>query len=882
MARSLLRRLYSREDGLQHTLLAWPAALLILVALQLAGGYFAIGLRLNNAPEVYYPADAPAVMLRDELRGEFPSDEVLTVLFQGGDLYSARFLKRLDALVGALEGHPLVDRVTTVTTLEKISATDDGFSVAPLIDSARLKEATPDELRQRVLDDRFAPGTLASSDGTSLAVAVRPKPLTESAQRLALKKAVSAAIDDAGLRSSFAGDAGPVSMDVAQLQSVVDDSVSFVPATVAIGLLLLWWVVGRVRPVLIGALAMSAVVLPTVGAIAASGQPYTMATAILPSLLAAYTLATLLHFYAGVQRAHAAGLRRNRSIDRALTETRKPGAYNVLTTGAGLLSLLLVPIPPVQVFGLAGAFGTLLVFLTVFYLVPPLLRRWDTRRWPRRGSGMGRFGRLASRIALFALRHPKAVIGGATLLCVASFPLVTQVRVESDILAFFKPDHPLSSQTRLIESKLSGVTSLEISLTGSGRDSLKNVNTLRSISEFSQWLEQLPEVDRAVSMVDLIEEMHWAMNGEEAAFRALPGTDRLLSQYLLVYDGRDLYELVNRDFQRARIVLSLNVHGTQGISRVIQQIRERDRARPIPGVALDIGGHGRLFADQVDLLVQGQLNSFAGAFLQIFILMTLLWRSALAAVLCIVPNLAPLFFVFVLMGAAGIPLDLATVMIASLVLGITIDDTIHLYHGYRHRLKAGASEVFAIARSFESSGRAVLATSLLLIAQFAMLATSDFIPTSNFGLLTAVGLAAGQLFELLVLPALLLAVAHWRGRTAVSRSVPTAEPAPVAAVKQRRVLVCRSEQCNHAGADAVWRRLREERRRLGLRDAATGVMITKTSCLGPCRLGPVLQVFPEGVYYCGIDEKGLDRVIGEHLVGGRVVEELAFSPERNA
>ncbi len=108
------------------------------------------------------------------------------------------------------------------------------------------------------------------------------------------------------------------------------------------------------------------------------------------------------------------------------------------------------------------------------------------------------------------------------------------------------------------------------------------------------------------------------------------------------------------------------------------------------------------------------------------------------------------------MGAAGIYLDLATVMIASVVLDITVDDTIHLYHGYQHRLKAGMSPMFAIARSFESSGRAVLAVSLLLIAQFGLLSFSGFIPTANFGLMTAVGLFSGQLFELLLLPALLL------------------------------------------------------------------------------------------------------------------------------
>ena len=132
------------------------------------------------------------------------------------------------------------------------------------------------------------------------------------------------------------------------------------------------------------------------------------------------------------------------------------------------------------------------------------------------------------------------------------------------------------------------------------------------------------------------------------------------------------------------------------------------------------------------------------------------WRSLRAAVVGMVPNVAPLYFVFVLMGAAGIHIDLATVMIAGVVLGITVDDTIHIFHGYRERLHAGASPVFAIARSFDAAGPAVLSISVLLISQFCLLGFSDFIPTSNFGWMTALGLFSGQLFELLLLPALLL------------------------------------------------------------------------------------------------------------------------------
>jgi len=751
---------------MQHRLLSWPLALAIVVLIHAVSAVVLLKLNFNNAPEVYYPDDSPAVILRNQLRAEFPSDEVLTVLFRSDRLYAPDFLRRLNRLAEDLGKHDLIDRVMTATTVEKIAATDDGFEVKLLIDPEQLDGASPETLRQQVLDDRFAPEALASLDGHYMAMVVRPKPLSESLQRSEIKRLVNDAIDTAGLRNEFQGDAGPITLDVAQLDSILHDTLLFVPLTSVIGLALLGWVVGRLRPVVIGAVAMSTVVLPTVAAIAASGQPYTMATAIIPSLLAAYTLATLLHLYAGIQRGRIALLPRPGRIDRALSETMKPGLFNVLTTGAGLLSLTLVPIPPIQVFGVAGAWGTLLVFLTVFFLVPPFLLHWDIHRWPRRASGFGHTGKLASRLVRFSLRHPKTIVIGAIVLLIAAFPATQRVQVESDLLTFFKPDHPVSRSTKLIESELSGVTTLEISLKGAGRDSLANVETLRAIRGFQEWLEGLPQVDRTVSMAELVEEMHWAMNGEEPAFRTLPPTDQLLRQYLLIYDGRDMYELVNREYEHARIVVNLNVHGTQEIKRVIGAIRARLEQQPLSGLDVDIGGFGRLFADQENLLVKGQINSFLGAFLQIFIFMAILWRSLGAAALGIIPNLAPLYFIFVLMGIAGIYLDMATVMIASVVLGITVDDTIHLYHGYRERLKKGHSAVFAIARSFEASGRAVLAISVLLVAQFGLLANSAFIPTANFGLMTAVGLLAGQLFELLLLPALLLIKDGRKGRTA--------------------------------------------------------------------------------------------------------------------
>lgn len=730
-------------------------ALCILLGLLFGSVPFLFKIHFNNSGDIYSPPDAPIIQLRESLFKEFPSDDALIALFEGDELFTPGFLAALHRVAQKMEQHPAVDRVLTVTTVEHIDATDEGFTVAPLIDPDKLTSRTPAEWKARVLADTMAPGLLVSRDGRAVALVVRPIILKESLARRDIQIAFDAALKAEKLTPYHTATAGTVAQTVEELRSIWRDSAIFIPLTVIIGLALMWWVVGRIRPVIVGGLAMGMVVGVSVAGLVISGQPYTPITAMIPTLMAAYTTATLLHLYAAIQRARIARLPRQQRIARALKDTYKPGLFNVLTTGAGLLSLLWVDIPPVQTFGLTGAIGTLMVFLVVFILVPPILLKWDTPRWPRRRSGFARARHIASAVAVFSLRNAKAVLIGTLLFVLITVPLVLQVKVESNLIEFFAPDHSISRSTDRVESRLSGVTGLEIVLTGPGRDSLKDPVRLAQIKQLQTWLEKQPEIDRSFSLVDVIEEMNRAFHGDEPLAEPLPTDRKLIHQLLLIYDGEDLYELVNREFQRSRVVLNLNVHGANEIGRVIERIQRQLAEHPIDGVQAELAGFGKIFSDQEDRIVDGQLKSFASAFIQILLLLAFLFRSFRAAFICLIPNLAPLFFIFMVMGATGISLDVATVLIAGVILGIIVDDTIHLYHGYLHRIENGISPVFAIIRSVESSGRAVIAISVVLIAQFSLLGLSDFSPTAHFGFLCAVGLFAGQLFELLLMPALL-------------------------------------------------------------------------------------------------------------------------------
>ena len=134
-----------------------------------------------------------------------------------------------------------------------------------------------------------------------------------------------------------------------------------------------------------------------------------------------------------------------------------------------------------------------------------------------------------------------------------------------------------------------------------------------------------------------------------------------------------------------------------------------------------VAGDGKLFSDQDSLLVSGQINSLIAAVVLIFVMMLVLWKKVSYAVLTMLPNLSPILVIFIMMGIFGIWLDMATAMIASVAIGIAVDDTIHLFHAYKKRIDKGCSVVYSIVQSYYKTGRALIVTTIILCSQFFLL-----------------------------------------------------------------------------------------------------------------------------------------------------------------
>lgn len=730
----------------------------LLIALMVLPLLLLLRLDINNAPKVYIPDDSPAVVIDDRLRETFPNDQVLFLLFEGVALFSDGFLTAFHDLGERILAHPLVDDVLTVTRQDHISGSEDGFSINPIVDTQALDEKRPKERLEFAIADRFARGVLVAADGSALGMVVIPHAVDNSLERLELQNYVVQAVEDSRLSGYFTALAGQIPLDVAELRTMLLDNMIFIPATVIIGLSLIWWLFRRLLAVLLSALVIGVIVSCTVAFYVIADQPFTLISSIIPPLLSALTIAALVHLFNALHYAAMRGYSGRKRIEHALQEIRRPALFTALTTAVGLASLGTSPIGPVAVFGLTSAVGVMLIYLVVIHVVPVLLVRLDSSPWPSTEGSLIWMDRFLRVLFHTGLRHPIWVIGIVSAALLAGTPYLFKVEAETSLQEFFSPGHPIRQDTDYIQEKLSGTTSLELVIETDEVDGLKDPRILELMRDFQRWAETQPEVDRTFSPADFIEEMHWGFHGEDPSYRRIPDNPALISQYLFVYDGNDLFDFVDQDFRYAHINLSVNVHRANAISEVMDRMREWMREHAGEDVRWEIAGAGRLFADMDDLLVQGQVYSLWGALALIMLLMILLWRSLWDSLLCMIPNLSPVLLIFIIMGAAGIWLDMATAMIASVAVGIAVDDTIHVYHGFRHRLANGVPVLTAIVRSYRQAGRAVMITTIILSAQFMILVTSQFVPTTHFGLLTSIGLIAAFLFDLLLFPAILILI----------------------------------------------------------------------------------------------------------------------------
>lgn len=730
----------------------WPYILIVLL-MTLFPVFFMGNVIFDNTIRSYAPLDSDHFMSYDRDRDLFGSDEVLALIIEIDNFESLELLERIAKLMPAIRKIDGVNRVYSLFDQDYIETNFDGLKVSPILDENSLESESLTFWKERAQNAFAAKKLLLSHDGKFMSLALEPTKDLTTMQRRKVRDEVLGLFETEGLSNNVHGLAGPWAIDVKSFETSFFDLLKFIPFTLGIAFILLWLSFPKLGPLVLVMVLINAISSTAIGLFGVFGIPFTIISSMVPTLLMALSIASFIHYFNMDRVASRLGLKKREKVKFILDHIKRPTLFTGLTTICALLTLTLNEIPPIRTFGLITAFGTLIVVFTTLKLLPELMEIISPDKWKDESHLFSFIGELIDKISKNAITNPKMTVLSWLAVILLLAPTILNIRVESNLLKFFNENDALTKETNFFQENFSGTAVLELIFND---PQILSASNLKKIKELQQRLESYPEIDRALSPVDFIERMNGAFQNDESK-NVIPDNDDLIAQYLFIYDGKDLARFLNENQDKMRVVLNVNRHNVTEIEALLDLIK-KDIDEILPHLDYHFSGQGYIFVKQNDLLVHGQTKTLWVSLVIILLILIYLWRSFLDGIFTLIPNAMPLITLFIIMGIFDIWLDMGTAMIASVAVGIAVDDTIHIFSTYKNKMKEFNDIDKAIVETMQLTGKAVSATTIVLCAQFFVLTLSGFIPTRNFGFLTGVGLLVALLADIHLLPAMI----KWR------------------------------------------------------------------------------------------------------------------------
>lgn len=737
----------------------WLAGLALLGALLLAP--LADIRTLDNDVSAWFRKDDPVYADYERLKQEFPGSRTLIIaLDAGGDAFTPAMLEALRAITADVGRVQAVRRVQSLATANVVRTDESGegdLQVEPMLPTAGPIDAAA--VRREALRDRLVAGDLVSTSGRVLSIVVSFDEARIDAVRSQVLDGIRATVSahlPAGVTAHYNG-----SLEISETYNRVTlrNQVVFTPPILLVTLAAIWVMFRSWRLTLLTLGAVLVSTLWTLGLYMWAGFGFNILTSMLPALVMVLAIADDVHIIQHYTQCRREGATHEAAWMHTVRHLITPLFAASATTALGLLSLATSHVDAVRTFGIGAALGVMVDFAISVVLMPTLLA-WapveseapPQARWLL--GPMRAIGRLAS-------THPRRVVLTTAAIVLLMGAGLLRLRVDTNHIAFFKPGHPLHDSADLMDRELSGIYSFQVLLEGPP-ESLRSPEVLRRIDMLRERLEGLGHVRKVVSLADYVARVHEQLAPELARQgQRLPVDGDLVSQELFVFgmseEGRrELESLVSTDYSRSQVMVKLAAMSSDA---AFQEVESAERiARDLfagSGITPTVTGAGRLFATLDHYLVKSQVSSFATAFVSVFGVIFLVFRSFKFGVLAIIPNVIPVIVVLGAMGWLGISMNVATVMVASIALGVVDDDTIHFISRYRREVREGRGTDEALAIATEEEGRASLTTAVINTLAFSVLLLSDYRPSGWFGGLLALTMAVAFLAEVFLLPAII-------------------------------------------------------------------------------------------------------------------------------
>ena len=689
----------------------------------------------------------------EHIRRLFGSDETVLVALITDDVFSRENLDRVVRMTKRIDALAAVHHVVSLATALDVRSIDGAMEIVPFLDSMPTDAESRLALRERVLANPVFAGSLVSKDGraTVLSVNLRDMPERELVESGLITDIERIASEERGPVSVWVTGGLFAKAETARL--MLEDLRKTLPLAIAIAMLVAWISFRSLRGVLIPTATMLIAVVWTLALIAAMEVPLNLLTLIIPTLLLVVGFAYAIHVVSEYYDVASENSERARSsaavVHEAMRRVAIPVVLTGITTTAGFLALTISPIQAIRQFGAYNSLGVVFTCLVSLSFAPAMLVLLPLPARVRDREVGGRFDRVSDRIADFDVRNRGPILLAGAAIAIISVIGTLNIRVGS---VFVEPGSPLGRSAAALDEHMEGANGLYLVLEANYDGAFKEPEKLRRIESLQRWLDEQPEVGGTTSIVDYL--MLIRRGFLDGIVRdEIPDSKSLISQLFFFGGSEDLERFVDSRFQATVIHVRCRVNDTAAMEALLSRIEARAAALP-ESIEATVTGNSVLLTRTIDDITRGQSKSLALAFGMIFVVLSLLFMSPRIGLLALIPNALPVLFYFGFLGLAGITLNSTTGLVACLVLGIAVDDTIHFLARFNEAARRHADESRGVADALRSVGRPVTYTTIALCGGFLALTQSHFQNQVQFGALAALTLAFAWLVDVTFTPAL--------------------------------------------------------------------------------------------------------------------------------
>jgi len=739
----------------------WVAIALVLLVTVL----FSIGaknLYFRGDFRIFFSADNPQMQAFERMQAQFnKSDNMLVAVVPAeGDVFSPEVLTVVKKLTDAAWQTPYSLRVDSITNFQHTEAQDDDLLVEDLLlDVADLDDEKINKIKQVVLNEPALLKRLVSEDGRMTAVNITVQ-LPEKNQNQEVADVYSHV---AALTEKLAAEhptvqfklAGVIALNNAFTAEAQHDASLLVPmmfVTIVVILALM----------LRSALAAFAVVIiiiltitSTLGLAGWAGVFLSTATVNVPTLVMTLAVADSVHLIASTQFLMRQGHAKPDAIRQAMLINAMPVFITSATTAVGFVTLNFSEVPILRDFGNMVAVGVMIAWLLTILLLPSLLALLPISS----GHDSKDFSGMDA-LAEFVIRRPGPILVGTVVLTLFGGYLTMQNRINDEAVKYFSQSTEYRQAVDLMEERLGGVSLMDFAIETGVESGVNEPAFIAAIDAFGDYLQSLPEVKHVSRISDTYKRLNKSMHGDDPAYYRLPESQELAAQYLLMYEmslpfGLDLSNQLDLDKSATKVGITMQNLGSKEMTAIEAKALGWFQQQ-YPQYPIEASSTALMFAHIGERNMASMMQSLPLAAVLISALLMLSLRSWKLGTISLLPNMVPALLGFGVWQLLSGEINLGLSVVASMSLGIIVDDTVHFLAKYQHARQEGRSAEDAVRYAFHSVGWALVVTTVVLVIGFSVLLLSDFRLNSDMGLLTGIILLIALIVDFLFLPAVLL------------------------------------------------------------------------------------------------------------------------------